>query len=354
MFRGVAVFTMTGGSSQPPLLVDKHEKYIYDLDTPDKALTMDFVLSESIRMGGAYWGITALDVLGKLDAQSYTRRDDVLNFIDSCRGQDGGYGFFPGMDSHINSTHYALLVLAELDALDTLSPEERLETRRFVISMQTSDGGFQGDYSGEVDGRFSYSAVAILSLLNAVGAPEDIDRQRAVAWLRSCQNYDGAFGSIPGAESHAAYTFCAVAALALLGEEADEIDNWRLGHWLAERQIPKHGGFNGRPEKAPDVCYSWWITSALSVLGKLHWIDSDALTGFILRAQEEEDGGIADRPGDVPDVFHTFFGLAGLSLLDTSGSFHLRPVDPVWALPLDTVRRLGLATGKGRSGGTSA
>lgn len=156
------------------------------------------------------------------------------------------------------------------------------------------------------------------SLLDIVGVgfseaeDQDIDRQRAVAWLRSCQNYDGAFGSIPGAESHAAYTFCAVAALALLGEEADEIDDWRLGHWLAERQIPKHGGFNGRPEKvlsvrlescgwdcldpqAPDVCYSWWITSALSVLGKLHWIDSDALTGFILRAQEEEDGGIADR-----------------------------------------------------------
>ncbi|KAF4675889.1 hypothetical protein FOL47_007131 [Perkinsus chesapeaki] len=80
-------------------------------------------------------------------------------------------------------------------------------------------------------------------------AKTDIDRCKAVQWLRSCQNYDGAFGSIPGAESHAAYTFCAVAALALLGEKADDNDNWRLGHWLAERQIPKHGGFNGRPEK---------------------------------------------------------------------------------------------------------
>ncbi|KAF4736901.1 hypothetical protein FOZ62_027433, partial [Perkinsus olseni] len=280
---------------RPLLLVDKHEKYIYDLDTPEKAVTMDYVLSESIRMGGAYWGITALDVMGRLDPQTYTRRDDVLDFVKSCRGQDGGYGFFPGMDSHINSTHYALLVLAELDALDTLTEGERLDTRRFVISVQTSDGGFQGDYSGEVDGRFSYSAVAILSLLDSVGSIEegegnDIDRQKAIAWLRSCQNYDGAFGSIPGAESHAAYTFCAVAALALLGEKADKNDDWRLGHWLAERQIPKHGGFNGRPEKAPDVCYSWWITSALAVLGKLHWIDSDALTGFILRAQEEDEG----------------------------------------------------------------
>ncbi|KAF4740454.1 hypothetical protein FOZ63_016160, partial [Perkinsus olseni] len=188
-------FTMAEESHRPLLLVDKHEKYIYDLDTPEKgcssrdnssilvacpavvltivflrAVTMDYVLSESIRIGGAYWGITALDVMGRLDPQTYTRRDDVLDFVKSCRGQDGGYGFFPGMDSHINSTHYALLVLAELDALDTLTEAERLDTIRFVISMQTSDGGFQGDYSGEVDGRFSYSAVAILALLDSVGS----------------------------------------------------------------------------------------------------------------------------------------------------------------------------------------
>ncbi|KAF4691938.1 hypothetical protein FOZ60_014425 [Perkinsus olseni] len=282
---------MAEESHRPLLLVDKHEKYIYDLDTPEKAVTMDYVLSESIRIGGAYWGITALDVMGRLDPQTYTRRDDVLDFVKSCRGQDGGYGFFPGMDSHINSTHYALLVLAELDALDTLTEGERLDTK-------------------------------------------EIRHQHA--------------------DYHAAYTFCAVAALALLGQKADENEDWRLGHWLAERQIPKHGGFNGRPEKAPDVCYSWWITSALAVLGKLHWIDSDALTGFILRAQEEDEGGIADRPGDVPDVFHTFFGLAGLSLLDRSGSFHLRRVDPVWALPVETVRRLGLPTWEGAAGRATA
>ena len=28
--------------------------------------------------------------------------------------------------------------------------------------------------------------------------------------------------------------------------------------WLSERQT-KSGGLNGRPEKLPDVCYSWYI-----------------------------------------------------------------------------------------------
>ena len=81
---------------------------------------------------------------------------------------------------------------------------------------------------------------------------------------------------------------------------------------------------------------------------------------YILRCQDVDDGGIADRPGDMPDVFHTFFGLAGLSLLvrpahiismlpwvttcnvRAQGDSRLAPIDPVYALPVDTLRRLGI------------
>lgn len=59
------------------------------------------------------------------------------------------------------------------------------------------------------------------------------------------------------------------------------------------------------------VCYSWWNLSALSILGKLEWIDGGKLCDFVLASQDMESGGIADRPGDWVDVFHTIFGLAG-------------------------------------------
>jgi geranylgeranyl transferase type-2 subunit beta len=46
------------------------------------------------------------------------------------------------------------------------------------------------------------------------------------------------------------------------------------------------------------------------------------------------------------DVFHTFFGIAGLSLLGhlhtRAGGGVFRRIDPVYALPTDTVKRLGL------------
>lgn len=48
------------------------------------------------------------------------------------------------------------------------------------------------------------------------------------------------------------------------------------------------------------------------------------------------------------DVFHTFFGIAGLSLLgffEGKPEFsHYRPVDPVYALPVDLVKELGLTS----------
>jgi geranylgeranyl transferase type-2 subunit beta len=53
--------------------------------------------------------------------------------------------------------------------------------------------------------------------------------------------------------------------------------------------------------------------------------------------QDEDDGGISDRPDDMADVYHTFFGIAGLSLMGYEG---LAAIDPTYALPVETVKRL--------------
>lgn len=131
-----------------------------------------------------------------------------------------------------------------------------------------------------------------------------------------------------------------VAALAIL-DELPRVDADLLGWWLSERQLP-NGGLNGRPEKLEDVCYSWWNLAALSIIGKLHWINRNKLISFILGAQDLEGGGIADRPGDWVDVFHTVFGLAGLSLVGYPG---LRDVDPLYCLPAEVTERMGLRRG---------
>lgn len=83
----------------------------------------------------------------------------------------------------------------------------------------------------------------------------------------SCRNFDGGFGAVPGAESHAGQIFCCIGALSIVGR-LDTVDLDLLGWWLSERQCDS-GGLNGRPEKQADVCYSWWILSSLSILGRV-------------------------------------------------------------------------------------
>ncbi|KAL3343478.1 hypothetical protein AABB24_027154 [Solanum stoloniferum] len=203
-----------------------------------------------------------------------------------------------------------------------------------IAGLQNEDGSFSGDIWGEVDTRFSYISILSLALLHRL---DKVDVGKAVKYILSCKNVDGGFGCTPGAESHAGQIFCCVAALAITGS-LHHVDKDLLGWWLCERQV-KSGGLNGRPEKLPDVCYSWWVLSSLIMIDRVHWIDKGKLVKFILDCQDKENGGISDRPDDAVDVFHTYFGVAGLSLLEYPG---IKPIDPAYALPVDVVNRVML------------
>lgn len=110
-----------------------------------------------------------------------------------------------------------------------------------------------------------------------------IHMDKAVEFVMSCCNADGGFGSKPNAESHAGLIYCCVGFLSVT-QQLHRLDVEKLCWWLCERQLPS-GGLNGRPEKLPDVCYSWWVLSSLSILGRLHWISADKLEQFILSSQ---------------------------------------------------------------------
>ncbi|KAG9286586.1 hypothetical protein G9A89_005354 [Geosiphon pyriformis] len=319
---------MTEFSKPKELLFDLHVKYIQSLDT--KRDDLEYWLTEHLRLSGVYWGLTALDLLNNL---TVLEKEDIVKYVVSCQHDNGGFGGHLRHDPHILYTLYAVQILLIEDALDSVNVEKIVE---YVSSLQDRvTGAFSGDEWGEIDTRFSYSALSCLSLLKRLDA---IDVPKAIEFIISCKNFDGGFGSTPGAESHAGQIFCCVAALAIVNS-LHLVNADLLGWWLCERQL-KSGGLNGRPEKLEDVCYSWWVLSSLSILGRLHWIDKEKLIDFVLAAQDPETGGIADRPGDMVDVFHTLFGIAGLSIVGYSG---LKPIDPVYCLPKHVVQRIGLA-----------
>ncbi|PAN07989.1 hypothetical protein PAHAL_1G378300 [Panicum hallii] len=151
--------------------------------------------------------------------------------------------------------------------------------------------------------RSSASSIGSMSLTST----------RLLIMLLRCKMRMDHFLVISGVKS--TLVFCCVGTLAIAGS-LHHIDRDLLGWWLCERQC-KDGGLNGRPEKLADVCYSWWVLSSLIMIDRVHWIDKEKLTRFILNCQDKENDGISvsDRPDNAVDIYHTYFGVAGAYFL---------------------------------------
>lgn len=330
--------------------LEDHVKYVLNLEAETNQSDL-FYFTDHKRLSGVYWAISSLALLGKQDSLPQAR---IVDYVMSCYHADislhvskpsradsvpkekrepvkpmAAFAGNTNQDPHMLYTLSGVQVLAMYGALDRIDIDA---VAAYVAGLQQADGSFGGDIWGEVDSRFSYCALLTLAILGRMDA---VNVRKAVDFVVSCVNFDGGFGCIPGAESHAGQIFCCVGALKICNA-LDRIDVDLLGWWLCERQLPC-GGFNGRPDKKEDVCYSWWVLSSLVMLDKMSWIDKDKLKSFISACQDPTEGGISDRPGDMPDIFHTFFGLAGLALL---GDQQLQPINPMYALPEEVVDQL--------------
>ncbi|XP_048137852.1 geranylgeranyl transferase type-2 subunit beta 1-like isoform X2 [Rhodamnia argentea] len=287
------------------LVGNKHVEYVLSVERRKD----DFhsVLMEHLRVNGAYWGLGTLDLLGKLDTVD---TEDVVSWIMKCQHKSGGFGGNIGHDPHLLYTLSAVQVLALFDMLDVLDIDKpNINEEAFSeIDILLWDNFWRESF---------YNVVPILKTQMSHHCKKKMDP------------FPGIYGE------KLILVFCCVGALAITGS-LHHIDKDILGWWLCERQV-KSGGLNGRPEKLPDVCYSWWVLSSLVMIDRVHWIDKEKLIKYILDCQDTEKGGISDRPDDAVDVYHTYFGVAGLSLLEYPG---VKAIDPAYALPVNVVNRI--------------
>jgi len=72
-------------------------------------------------MNGAYWGLTTLHLLGKLDTVDV---HEVVSWIISCQHDEGGFGGNVGHDPHILYTLSAVQVLALFNKLDVIDVDK--------------------------------------------------------------------------------------------------------------------------------------------------------------------------------------------------------------------------------------
>lgn len=320
-----------------PILNRKvHIKYL--LRFLDK-IPAEFISCDTTRITIAYFVISSLDVLNSLDAIDEEKKQSIIKWIYSLQVTDDEelVSGFQGSStintsynknlnslykwSHLAGTYCGLCCLVILG--DDLKNVNRKAIVNSLKILQLPNGCFTGAKDGtENDMRFLFMAANVCYLLNDWSA---IDISRAVDFIQKSISYDYGIAQGPELESHGGSTYCAVATLALC-QKLDILNNSQLNglrRWLLNRQF---SGFQGRPNKPIDTCYSFWVGAALKILDAFHLSNYEDNRSFVLATQNNIIGGFSKWVNTHCDPLHTYLGLAGLSLMREKGLNEVVPM----------------------------
>lgn len=259
--------------------------------------------------------------------------EDVVHFLKQCRYVTGGFAGGPGQYPHLAPTYAATLCLCLIETEEAFKTIDKEGIKCFLWSVREPNGAFRMHVDGEIDVRGAYCAITAARLCGI--QPDDELFEGTADWIASCQTYEGGFGGTPNLEAHGGYSFCAAAALALLGTTST-VNLKSLLRWAVNRQMKYEGGFQGRTNKLVDGCYSFWQGSLVQVtqmlIEKNTCIDGytinidellfnrEALQEYILICCQKPNGGLIDKPGKPEDLYHTCYCLSGLSIAQNFNS----------------------------------
>ncbi|ODV91196.1 hypothetical protein CANCADRAFT_57515 [Tortispora caseinolytica NRRL Y-17796] len=323
-------------------------------------LPPSFVALDASKPWLVYWCINSLALLDSTLIND-TMIHRVKSTIAACVSEDGGVGGGNGHLAHLAPTYAAINALSIVEPRKNLWPIDKEKLYNWLMSRKTSYGGFSMHVNGEVDTRALYCALCVASLCDII-TPELTSG--CAEWLSRCQGFDGGIAGSPGNEPHGGYTFCALAALCILGEPRTMISKYldvdKLLYWLAARQYEIEGGFSGRTNKLVDGCYSFWVGGCfplLQTITEVPILSAYDLQKYIMTCSQVETGGLADKPGKRPDAYHTCYVLSGLSASIGNYSFSngswnsskkseiyggIEPIHPVYNIPMKCYKALSI------------
>lgn len=120
------------------LEAEKHVNYI--LSVEKKKDDFESVVMEHIRINGAYWGLTTLDLLGKIGVVD---SEEVVSWVLKCQHESGGFGGNIGHDPHVLYTLSAIQILALLRRLIYLT---LIRCQTILLGYRMKMDLFQGTY----------------------------------------------------------------------------------------------------------------------------------------------------------------------------------------------------------------
>ncbi|EDW29016.1 GL18644 [Drosophila persimilis] len=333
---------MEDNSTEPePVLLSKHAKNLLRFLN---MLPARMASHDNTRSTIVFFAVCGLDVLNSLNLVPPKMRQDIIDWIygglvvprdneKRCGGFMGCRAMVPLTENsevlecmrkyqwgHLAMTYTSIAVLVTLG--DDLSRLDRKSIVDGVAAVQRPEGSFSACIDGsEDDMRFVYCAATICHMLDYWG---DVDKEAMFQFIEKSLRYDYGFSQELEGEAHGGTTFCALAALQLSGQldrlHAATLE--RIKRWLIFRQVD---GFQGRPNKPVDTCYSFWIGASLCILNGFELTDYAKNREYILSTQDTLVGGFAKWPQATPDPFHTYLGLCGLAFTGEPGLSAVMP-----------------------------
>lgn len=312
-------------ASESSLPVLNRQQHTFYIETNLRRLSSAFECLDASRPWMVYWLLNAASLMNlQLEPSLY---HDIVDFLRRCRSPSGGFGGGPGQEAHLAPTYAAVNALAIVGTEEAYEAMDKNSLKRFFLKVKEDNGAYKMHDGGEVDVRGAYCAISAGKLCNFCPEDEAILFKNTAQWIAACQTYEGGFGGAPGLEAHGGYSFCAAAALAMLGTTA-ACDLHGLLRWVVNRQMQFEGGFQGRTNKLVDGCYSFWqgalipIVQALIVkeepdlraFMKSPLFHREALQEYILICCQRPTGGLIDKPGKPADPYHTCYTISGLSV----------------------------------------
>ncbi|KNC76590.1 hypothetical protein SARC_10918 [Sphaeroforma arctica JP610] len=333
---------VTTKRNQMDLHTDAHVKYLAAFGKSQD--DYEYHMSEHLRLNGIYWSLTALDMCHKLDESVDV--DEVFAFVMACQHPSGGFGAAEGHDAHILFSLSAIQILLIINRIDQL---DRRLVGQYLMGLQNEDGSFRGDEWGEVDTRFSFCALAGLSLLGFMHSsdPGAIDKGADTA-DKGTDAVDS--GPVPtdkgtGADHggvcsrSGSDTQDSRATGAGINIFALDLDKASTGTGNSNDNSTKHaldglfegeidiqtglvceyadidkaarfvlrcknfdGGFGSLPGSETHAGQIYCCVGALAITKSLHHVDSDLL-GWWLAERQTPGGGLNGRPEKLPDVW---------------------------------------------------
>ncbi|CAG8450622.1 795_t:CDS:10 [Ambispora gerdemannii] len=346
----------------------EREKHVEFLGRGLIKLSKGFVSLDASKPWIAYWILHSLDLLGAPITEDLIDRG--ISTLSKYQNPTGGFGGGSGQISHVAVTYAAVNALAVLGTQEAYDIIDRENLYKWLLKIKQPDGSFIMSEGGEVDVRGAYCALSVAVLTNIL-TPELT--AGTAEWIKKCQTFDGGIGGVPGIEAHGGYAFCALAAMEIM-KKTNLLDIPRLLKWAVSLQMSLEGGFQGRPNKLVDGCYSFWVGGLFPLLEDIltrkqyerrniageeelakfiaqPLFDRESLQEYILVSCQSPSGGLMDKPYLHPDFYHTCYCLTleeslmwveevlGENVVGLAENL-LRPTHPIHNISLNKARSI--------------